>query len=144
VTVGPGSETAGVAADRGRLRASRSDRERVIGMLEAAFVQGQLTKAEFDLRAGRTLVARTYADLAAAAAGRRALRARSRTNAAAWGVCGLIATAFLTVVVIPSGTTMSVVAVTAAVIYAIFWLLTGITMVASRHGRPRLLHHPVG
>ena len=53
------------AAGRGRLRASHADRERVIGTLKAAFVQGRLTKDEFDLRVGQTFAARTYAELAA-------------------------------------------------------------------------------
>lgn len=34
-------------------------------MLKAAFVQGRLSKHEFDARAGRTLLARTYGDLTA-------------------------------------------------------------------------------
>lgn len=59
---GPGDE---IAAGRGYLRASHSDREQVIGTLKAAFVQGMLAKDEFDLRVGQTLAARTYADLAA-------------------------------------------------------------------------------
>jgi len=37
----------------------------VIDMLKAAFVQERLTKDEFDLRVGRALASRTYADLAA-------------------------------------------------------------------------------
>jgi len=53
------------AADRGRLRASHADREHVIEVLKAAFVQGRLTKDELDARAGHTFAARTYADLAA-------------------------------------------------------------------------------
>jgi len=53
------------AAGRGDLRASHADRERVIGTLKAAFVQGRLAKDEFNLRVGRALSARTYADLAA-------------------------------------------------------------------------------
>lgn len=60
--VGPGDETAG----RGRysyLRASHADRERVIDVLKAAFVQGRLAKDEFDRRVGRVLASRTYADL---------------------------------------------------------------------------------
>jgi len=48
-----------------RLRASDGDRERVLDMLKTAFVQGQLTKYEFDARVGQTLVARTFADLTA-------------------------------------------------------------------------------
>jgi len=50
---------------RGHLRASHADREQVIGILKAGFVQGRLTKAELDARVGQALVARTYADLAA-------------------------------------------------------------------------------
>ena len=37
----------------------------MIGTLTAAFVQGMLTKDEFDLRVGQTFASRTYADLAA-------------------------------------------------------------------------------
>ena len=51
-------------AGRGRLRASRADREHVIETLKAAFVQGLLGKDEFDARVGQTLTARTYAELA--------------------------------------------------------------------------------
>jgi DUF1707 SHOCT-like domain len=58
-----------VAADRGRLRASDADRERVIETLKVAFTQGRLTRDELDSRAGRALLARTYADLATATAG---------------------------------------------------------------------------
>jgi Domain of unknown function (DUF1707) len=50
-------------AGRGRLRASHIDREHVVGMLKAAFVQGRLTKSEFDARVGQALTARTYAEL---------------------------------------------------------------------------------
>jgi hypothetical protein len=53
------------AAVRGRLRASHVDRERVIDTLKSAFVQGMLTKDEFDARVGQTYASRTYAELAA-------------------------------------------------------------------------------
>src|SRR5215471_5374664 len=49
---------------RGRLRTSHADREHVVGMLQAAFVQGRLAKGEFDARVGQALTARTYAELA--------------------------------------------------------------------------------
>jgi Domain of unknown function (DUF1707) len=52
------------AAVNGYLRASHADREQVIGTLKAAFVQGMLSKKEFDLRVGQTFAARTYAQLA--------------------------------------------------------------------------------
>ncbi|MGN6794717.1 MAG: DUF1707 SHOCT-like domain-containing protein [Streptosporangiaceae bacterium] len=59
----PGQIPAG--AGSGHLRASHADREQAIDTLKAAFVQGRLTKNEFDLRLGQTLASRTYADLAA-------------------------------------------------------------------------------
>ena len=49
----------------GRLRASDSDREKVIDMLKAAFGQGRLTKDEFDARVGHAFTSKTCADLAA-------------------------------------------------------------------------------
>ena len=61
---GPGDEIAAGAGGRGRLRASHADREQVIEVLKAAFVQGRLDPDEFDLRVGRALASRTYADLA--------------------------------------------------------------------------------
>ena len=62
MVMGPGDEAAG----RGRyssVRASHADRDRVVDMLKAAFVQGRLAKDEFDLRLSRVLTSRTYADL---------------------------------------------------------------------------------
>jgi Domain of unknown function (DUF1707) len=53
------------AAGRDRLRAGHSDREHVVEALKDAFADGRLAKDEFDVRAGRALAARTYADLAA-------------------------------------------------------------------------------
>ena len=46
-------------------RAAHADRERVIDLLKAAFVQGRLARDEFDERVGQALVSRTYAELAA-------------------------------------------------------------------------------
>ena len=62
---GPGDEKAAGEPDRGHLRASHADREQVIAALRAAFIQGRRTRDEFDLRLGRALGARTYAELAA-------------------------------------------------------------------------------
>jgi Domain of unknown function (DUF1707) len=53
------------AGGRGHVRASNTDRERVVETLKAAFVQGRLTKEELDARTGQALAAQTYADLAA-------------------------------------------------------------------------------
>ena len=95
------------AAGRGHLRASHADRERVIGTLKAAFVQGRLTKDEFDLRVGQTFAARTHAQLAALTADLpagpadavpplRAARAQARrpmSNVARAGICVVMAVA---------------------------------------------------
>jgi hypothetical protein len=51
------------AGARGRLRASDSDRERVLDILKTAFAQGRLSKDEFDVRVGQTLASRTWGDL---------------------------------------------------------------------------------
>jgi Domain of unknown function (DUF1707) len=51
------------ASEHGRLRASHADREYVVAVLKAAFVQGRLTKDEFDARVGQTFASRTYAEL---------------------------------------------------------------------------------
>ena len=67
MTAEPGNEMA-AAASCGHLRASRADREQVIAVLKAAFVQGRLTKDELDARVGQTFAARTYTDLAAVTA----------------------------------------------------------------------------
>ena len=67
---GPGDEIAAAEGQgRGELRASHADRERVIEVLKAAFVQGRLAKDEFDLRVGQAFAARTHAELAAVTAG---------------------------------------------------------------------------
>ena len=75
-------------AGRGRLRASHSDREHVVDVLKAAFVQGRLTKDEFDMRVGQTFASRTYAELAALTAdipagliGAQSLRKPARAQA---------------------------------------------------------------
>jgi hypothetical protein len=53
------------AAMAGHLRASRADREHVLDVLKVAYVQGRLTKDEFDVRLSQTFASRTYAELAA-------------------------------------------------------------------------------
>ena len=55
---------AAAMARGGSLRASHADREHVLDVLKAAFVQGRLAKGEFDTRVGQTLASRTYAELA--------------------------------------------------------------------------------
>ena len=57
-----------VAAARGHLRASDADRERAIEALKVAFTRERLTRDELDVRLNRALLARTYAEVAAATA----------------------------------------------------------------------------
>ena len=80
MTAEPGNEMAAAAAGRGHLRASHADREQVIAMLKAAFVQGRLTKDELDARVGQPFAARTDADLAALTADLPAGLARARQS----------------------------------------------------------------
>jgi hypothetical protein len=146
VTAGSGGETA--MASRGHLRASHADREQVIDTLKAAFVQGRLTKDEFDARIGQAFGSRIYVELDAITADIPAglaavqplctpVRALSRSEmAAAWAIYGVVLTVILTIAVIPGRTTIGVIAITAAVIYSAFWLLGGVLMVASRRGWP--------
>jgi hypothetical protein len=61
----PGDDRAACPAGGGRLRASHADRARAVEVLKDAFVQGRLTKDEFDSRVGHALASRTYADLSA-------------------------------------------------------------------------------
>ena len=56
------------AVGRGHLLAADADREQVIGTLKTAFVQGRLTKGEFELRVAQAFVSRTYTNLAAVTA----------------------------------------------------------------------------
>jgi DUF1707 SHOCT-like domain len=146
VAAGPGDRDPAEAAGRGYLRASHADREHVIDVLKAAFVQGRLTKAELDARVGQAFVARTYADLAgltadvpagladAVPAG-RAVRAQARRpmgNAAKAGICVVIAVAVAVIVSIPTGGM-------ALFIFAPFYfmglLVAGAQILANRHDK---------
>ena len=64
----PEDQMAVAAAGHNRLRASHADREHVIDMLKAAFVQGRVTKDEFDARVGQAFASRIHAELAAVTA----------------------------------------------------------------------------
>jgi hypothetical protein len=138
---GPGDETAVAAAGRGHLRASHADRDQMIDTLKSAFVQGRLTKDEFDARIGQTLASRTYAELAAVAAGIPArpapepppAPARRRVgNAARWGTSGLITPAILAAAFafgsVPGGGRFGAMAFVIAFGYFVFWLSAGADM----------------
>jgi hypothetical protein len=104
----PTDERAAAAGGRGRLRASRTDREQVIELLKVAFVQDRLTQDELDTRVGLALASRTYADLAdltadipagPAAAEPAGTPARTLTRAARRsGICMLVAFALAGVI----------------------------------------------
>ena len=116
---GPGDEKAAVAGGQshGSLRASHADREQVIEVLKAAFVQGRLARDELDARAGQAFAARTYAGLAALTAdipagpaaarlARRPARAQARppmSNPAKAGICAAIAIAVAAVLTFATG-----------------------------------------
>jgi hypothetical protein len=116
MATGPWDPITAAAVSRGRLRASDADREQVIDVLKAAFVQGLLTKDELSTRAGQALASRTNAELAVITADIPAslieiqpLSKPAQTCAAkrvnkkvvAWGACVIVlppalGTAFLT------------------------------------------------
>jgi hypothetical protein len=48
-----------------RMLASTADRDRAIGVLKSAFVEGRLTKEELDQRVGQVLTARLFPDVMA-------------------------------------------------------------------------------
>ena len=61
---GSGGEMAPRAEGHGHLRVSDSDRAQVIDDLKAAYVDGLVTKDEFDARVSQALASRTRAELA--------------------------------------------------------------------------------
>ncbi len=142
-----GDDKTVAAAGRGHLRASDADREQTIDTLKAAFVQGRLTKDEFDARVGQTLASRTYAELATVTVGLHAEPARAQPsrqpsrrrpgNAARWGASGLVTPAFLaaayTLASLRGGGGYEVVALLIACVYFIFWLSAGADMLWQWH-----------
>jgi Domain of unknown function (DUF1707) len=86
--VGPGDESVAGAGRYSNLRASHADREQVLDMVKAAFVQGRLAKDEFDVRVSRVLAARTYADLNALTADMPTELAKAQPPGAAAGSRG--------------------------------------------------------
>jgi hypothetical protein len=127
MATGPGDKLE--AAGRGHLRAAHADREQVIEVLKAAFVQGRLAKEDFDVRVGQVLASRTYADLGvvtdlpAGAAASQPPQTRSRARArkpvnnnrkvAAWGACVSIPLALVAALLLTSNGTFFVLAVVA-------------------------------
>ena len=138
---GPGDERA--AAGRGHLLASHADRDQTIDALKVAFVQGRLTKDEFEARIGQTFTARTYAELATVTADipvglaqppRRPPR-RPMKKAARWGAYGFVTPAILAVAftVVSQDGGYGAVAFLIAFVYFLFWLSIGADMLWEWH-----------
>ena len=149
---GPGDQTPaaeGLAAksrDHGDLRASDADRERVIGILKAAFVQGRLTEDELDARVGRVYASRTYGELAAVTAevtadipaeltSARSRRDPWRATKIAWRIeYAIFLPGIVAVLLLPGGphTSVATVVILIAVVYLIFWILGVSLMIGTR------------
>jgi Domain of unknown function (DUF1707) len=142
---GPGNEMAAVEGrGRGDLRASRADREQVVELLKAAFVEDRLTKEELDARVGQALTSRTYADLAAVTAdipaglvagqpSRELARAQDRppmSNAAKAGISVAVAVAVPAVLTLVTGIPLFVAFIP---FYFMALLVAGAQMLASRY-----------
>ncbi len=134
----------------GHLRASHADREHVIEVLKVAFVQGRLTKDEFEARIGQTFVSRTYAELAVVTVGltgaqpqrqptraqvkKAATSAPARTRAkkaVAWGAYGIVSPALFAAIIVPGYANIAAAIATTAIIYFIFWLIGSFIMIAN-------------
>jgi hypothetical protein len=144
VMTASGDEMAAGSAGRGRLRASHTDREQVVGTLKTAFVQGRLTRDEFDARVDQAYASRTYAELAEVTTdiptgpvGTRPPRDPWRATKLAWRtVYAIILPGIVTLIVLPGGQgnpSTGAVVTTAVITYLLFWLVGLVVMVGSRH-----------
>jgi hypothetical protein len=143
----PGDGFASGAAGRGHLRASHADREQVIGMLKAAYVQGRLAKDELDARVGQTFAARTYGQLAAVTADlppglttepppRKPARARARPpvgKAVLVGSGVIIPPVILVAALLTGNDTLGEMFLLIAPWYLIAWIAAGMQLVANWH-----------
>jgi hypothetical protein len=148
VIAGPPDQTPaaeGLAAegrDHGDLRASHADRERVIGTLKAAFVQGRVTEDELDARVGQVYASRTHAELAAVTAdipaeltAARSPRDPWRATKVAWRIeYAIFLPGIVAVLLLPGGphTSVATVVILITVVYLIFWILGVSLMTGSR------------
>jgi Domain of unknown function (DUF1707) len=144
---GPGDQTSAAEGQgHGDLRASHADRERVIGTLKAAYVEGRLTEDELDARVGQVYASRTYAELAKVTAEVTAdipadlARARStrdpwRATKIAWRIeYAIFLPGIVAVLLLPGGphTSVTTVVVMTTVVYLLFWVLGVSLMISSR------------
>jgi Domain of unknown function (DUF1707) len=148
---GPSDRAAG--AGHGHLRASHADRERMIDVLKAAFVQGRLTGDELDARLAQAFASRTYAELAAVTADlpvglieaqlpARPARARAPADPAARSglrvirVATTLAAAAWLVAWVTGSAELFVMAISITIAWAGSLLLAGSVMLESRNDRP--------
>ena len=144
---GPGDQTsAGEGQGHGDLRASHADRERVIGTLKAAYVEGRLTEDELDARVGQVYASRTYAELAevtatvtadipAAPARAGSTRDPWRATKIAWRIeYAIFLPGIVAVLLIPGGprTSVTTVVTMTTAVYLLFWILGVSLMISSR------------
>ena len=134
----PGSE---IVANGKPLPVTYADRERVIGTLKAAYVEGRLTEDELDARVGQVYASRTYAELAkvtaavtadipAAPARPGSTRDPWRATKIAWRIeYAIFLPGIVAVLLIPGGPRTSA---TTVVVYALFWILGVSLMISSR------------
>jgi hypothetical protein len=146
VTATPGNHH---GAGRGRLRASHADREQVIDVLKAAYVQGRLAKDELDERVGLALAARTYGDLAAVISDIPWSRPRRPAAAppppgpsastAGWAVGGLIPVSLMTATVLAGHDFIGGALWLFAAVSMMVWVLAGLLIL-----RLRITEHLAG
>jgi hypothetical protein len=144
VSTEPGSHAGAAIAGRGHLRCSTLDREQVVEVLKAAFVQDRLSKDEFEARIGRALAVLTCAELAAVIAdipaglvgagpARPPARARARLSmnqAVTTGGCVMLAGNFGIVAALLSASAAAVVVV--AVLFVVAAALAIWAMIVAR------------
>ena len=138
----PPERSAAEGRDHGDLRASHADRERVIGALKAAFVEGRLTEDELDARVGQVYESRTYAELAAVTAdipteltAARSPRDPWRATKIAWRIeYAIFLPGIVAVLLLLGGprTSVATVVILIAVVYLLFWILGVSLMIGSR------------
>jgi hypothetical protein len=132
-----------VTAGHGRLRASDADRERAIEALKVAFAHGGLNRDDLDQRAGRALMARTYAELARATAGiparpapPRRLRAPVRANhwAVSWtlGLATIVLPVMMAAALHDRSQDLLCVSIVLVMTYVMAAVIAGANVVAAR------------
>ena len=142
----PGDEIAAAEGrGRGDLRASRADREQVIGTLKAAFVQGRLTEDELDARVEQVYASRTYAELAEVTADIPAELTAGQSRRDPWRATkiafraeyAILLPGIVAVLLLPGGphTSVEEVVTLFVVTYLAFWILGVSLMIGSRRAK---------